>query len=153
MNLSGYEVAIPGGAWPTHPIRNPMGELAARALGTSGFEATGNASRGARRYARPFTRAVLIGTPINASNVEEIANPLTLSKEDHIAHASPEVHDPLRHRWHVGPAEQPIRVDHAQWIALDVCVSIDAALQPDGIGLGVDPTRREFTVPRGWPWA
>jgi hypothetical protein len=45
------------------------------------------------------------------------------------------------------------RIDVANRVAPDVRIRNDPASELDGIGLGVDPTRREFTVPRGWPWA
>jgi hypothetical protein len=48
---------------------------------------------------------------------------------------------------------QPHRIDVADRVALDIRIRVDPPRQPDGIGLGVDPTRREFTVPRARPWA
>lgn len=41
---------------------------------------------------------------------------------------------------------QSLRIGEAQWIPMDIAVQIDAPREPDGIGLHVDPPRRESTV-------
>jgi hypothetical protein len=51
------------------------------------------------------------------------------------------------------PSQTSIGINVAHGIAVGVRVRVDPAVKPDGIGLGVDPTRGEFTIPRGRPWA
>src|ERR1019366_2072648 len=43
------------------------------------------------------------------------------------------------------PWFQPKRINIAQRVALNICVGVDAAIEPDGIGLGIEPPRREPT--------
>lgn len=44
---------------------------------------------------------------------------------------------------------QALGIDELDGVAAGIRVSVDPPRQPDGIGLGVDPARREFAVPRG----
>ena len=75
---------------------------------------------------------------------------------------SPRKQDVSRARARVGQVLQPspnpeanqlrnkltCRIGVTDRVALSVRIRIDATVEPDGIGLGVDPARRGFTVPR-----
>ena len=49
--------------------------------------------------------------------------------------------------------DKPFRIHPHQRVPTHIRIGVDATFEPDGIRLGVDPTRHEFTVPRTWPWA